>query len=607
MRDEWVRPIIFVLSTAWRADWRGFLGVLATLSLVFTAPLNAFWFKSATDGLIGDDRSAVALGLAGIGAHLVLFLLVSIVVTPRVRRFSDIVGFTFDKKIAELCSRAPGLVHNEHPEYQDKLELLRDRQGQFGQSLISILHVVAMLIRLTVTAVLLVTVQPFLLLLAGFAWPAMRAARRAQNWHKEAEDASAPHQRRGRHLYELSLSPNVGMEARVFGIEDALLKRQAKEWLDADRPMSAKEWKAAGLQFAVQVAYAVGFLAAVLYTLLRASEGRATPGEVVMVIMLARRVNTDTQATVGGVSGLQWALRGVQRYLWLSDHTGSQLDLMSRGPNRPPHRLVSGIVLENVSFRYPNSEEWALRDASAEFPTGAAVALVGENGAGKSTLVKLIARFYDPIEGRILVDGVDLREIDLDAWRERLSGAFQDYCRFEFAARESVGVGELARIADEGCIRGALTAAGASGVVSDLQSGLDTQLGGSWPEGAELSGGQWQKLALARSFMREDPLVLLLDEPTASLDARTEHELFSRLTRAAHDGSRAGAVTLLVSHRFSTVPAADQIVVIEGGRVVAQGSHADLMNEEGTYAELYRIQERAYRASDAESEGADAP
>jgi ATP-binding cassette subfamily B protein len=202
---------------------------------------------------------------------------------------------------------------------------------------------------------------------------------------------------------------------------------------------------------------------------------------------------------------------------------------------------------------------------------------------------------YEPDEGTILIDDVPLARVAADAWRGRLAGAFQDFFRFELLARHTIGLGDLPRLDDEVAVAAATDRAGATDVVSRLASGLETQLGPTWPGGADVSFGQWQKLALARGFMREDPLVLVLDEPTAALDAETEHALFERYAAAAHGSRQNGRITVLVSHRFSTVRMADLIVVMDGARVVETGSHEQLMEKNGTYAELYRIQAAAYR------------
>jgi len=257
--------------------------------------------------------------------------------------------------------------------------------------------------------------------------------------------------------------------------------------------------------------------------------------------------------------------------------------------------LRSGIRFEHVSFAYPGTGRLVLEDINLHLEPGMVVAIVGENGAGKTTLVKLLCRLYQPASGRILVDDVDLARMPPDEWRERLSGAFQDFFRFEFRARHTVGVGDLPRLDDGPAVAMAVDRAGAGDVVERLAAGIETQLGPTWPEGVEISFGQWQKLALARGFMRQRPLLLVLDEPTAALDAETEHALFERYAAAARRPTPEGSITILVSHRFSTVRMAYFIVVLDGARVAEAGTHQELMAKAGPYAELYSIQAAAYR------------
>ena len=238
-----------------------------------------------------------------------------------------------------------------------------------------------------------------------------------------------------------------------------------------------------------------------------------------------------------------------------------------------------------------------LDDVSLTLPAGAVVAIVGENGAGKTTLVKLLAKMYEPTSGAILVDDTPLARMRADEWRARLAGAFQDFFRFEFRARHTVGLGDVPRMDDDAAVVRAVERAGAGDVVARLPRGLDTQLGPTWPGGVEVSFGQWQKLALARGFMRDAPLLLVLDEPTAALDAETEHALFERYAAAARGPAAAdGRITVLVSHRFSTVRMADLIVVLDGARLVEIGTHDELMAKGGQYSQLYGIQAAAYRA-----------
>jgi ATP-binding cassette subfamily B protein len=284
---------------------------------------------------------------------------------------------------------------------------------------------------------------------------------------------------------------------------------------------------------------------------------------------------------------------GSRRLAWLEDYAAS---VAAAGDLPAPAVLQHGIRVDHVSFAYPGTTRTVLDDVSLLLPAGSVVAIVGENGAGKTTLVKLLTRMYEPTSGSIMLDDTQLARLSAAAWRARLAGAFQDFFRFEFLARQTIGLGDVPRIDDESAVIGAVARAGAGDVVARLTAGLETQLGPTWPGGAELSFGQWQKLALARGFMRPRPLLLILDEPTAALDAETEHGLFERYAAALRaDASDSGRITILVSHRFSTVRMADLIVVLDGARLVEVGSHDELMARRGPYSELYGIQAAAYR------------
>jgi len=236
-----------------------------------------------------------------------------------------------------------------------------------------------------------------------------------------------------------------------------------------------------------------------------------------------------------------------------------------------------------------------LKDVDLVLPRGAVVALVGDNGAGKTTLVKLISRFYEPTAGTILIDGVDAQRIHPDGWRQHMSASFQDFYRFEIVAQESVGIGDLPRIEDRQAVLTAIEKAGAEPILAQLPNGLDSQLGMQFASGVDLSGGQWQRIALARMTMRDAPLLLVLDEPTAALDAFSESLVFERyISHSRASADQTGAVTLLVTHRFSSVRDADLIVVLGDGRIVDRGSHAQLMSRDGLYRELYALQASGY-------------
>jgi ATP-binding cassette subfamily B protein len=321
----------------------------------------------------------------------------------------------------------------------------------------------------------------------------------------------------------------------------------------------------------------------------------APAASVLLVLAAGARLSAYIGATVGEIGFLRgfW-MDGSRRLAWLEDYAAS---VAASGDLPVPATLRRGIRMEHVSFAYPGTSRIVLDDVSLTLPAGAVVAIVGENGAGKTTLVKLLAKMYEPSSGSIFLDDTPLARVPACEWRKRLAGAFQDFFRFEFRARHSVGLGDVSRLDDPVSVANAVERAGAGDVVARLTSGLDTQLGPTWPSGVELSFGQWQKLALARGFMRDEPLLLVLGVPSAALDAETEHALFERYAAALRGvgAAESGRITILVSHRFSTVRMADLIVVLDGARLVEFGSHEELMARGGQYSELYGIQAASYR------------
>ncbi|MEZ4311249.1 MAG: ABC transporter ATP-binding protein/permease [Polyangiaceae bacterium] len=268
---------------------------------------------------------------------------------------------------------------------------------------------------------------------------------------------------------------------------------------------------------------------------------------------------------------------------------GADSHVDAGGPLARTGALARGIVFEDVGFLYPGRDTWALRHIDLELPLGRSVALVGHNGAGKTTFIKLLTRLYEPTEGRILLDGKDLRDHDPAEVRRRIGVVFQNFGQYKLQARETVGIGSVARMGDDSLIERAVELGGATEVVDRLPQKLDTQLGRWFKGGVELSGGQWQKLALARAFMREDADILILDEPTASLDAEAEHAVFERFQRLAK-----GKTSIVISHRFPTVRLAERIVVLEKGHIVEQGTHTALLDQKGLYARLFTLQAQGY-------------
>ena len=383
-------------------------------------------------------------------------------------------------------------------------------------------------------------------------------------------------------------------ELRLFGAEAELVRRQEVSWRHLTSRLCRGQAASAALRSAGQLVFALGYGAAILLVVRRAAEGTATVGELVLVITLAAQVSAQVGGALQLLTLLQSAGRTVER---IEDLRARSTRTRPPGPRVPvPDRFARGITVDHVTFRYPGDDRPVLDNVSIEIPAGSTLALVGENGAGKSTLVKLLCGLYQPTSGRILIDGVDLREVDLTEWRARVATLFQDFARFEFTLRESIGIGDVARLDDTVAIATAARDGRAERIVAAVPGGLDGFIGRNYGDGVELSGGQWQTVGLARCLMRSHPQLLVLDEPASALDAAAEHALFERYaTSATAAGAAAGAVTVLVSHRFSTVLMADTIAVLDGGRVVECGAHRDLLARNGLYAELFSLQARAYR------------
>ncbi len=326
----------------------------------------------------------------------------------------------------------------------------------------------------------------------------------------------------------------------------------------------------------------------------KAAHARISLGDLTLYLSLFRLGQGSFQSLLGSVASLY------ENGLFVSN-LFAYLDISSGEEPRalPARSLPRGaslaFELRHVSFRYPaqagqpESERWALRDVNLVVAPGEKLALVGDNGAGKSTLIKLMLRLYDPTEGQILYGGVDIRDLDPKDLRQRIGVLFQDFVRYQFTAEENVGLGEVAHIHDRPRIEVAIDRGGARSVIERLPHGLDSMLGGWFEEGQELSGGQWQKLALARAFMRDAEL-LVLDEPSSSLDAEAEHDLLQRLHELARSRT-----AIFISHRFSTVRTADRIVLLRDGQIEEQGSHAELVARGGRYARLFALQAEGYR------------
>jgi ATP-binding cassette, subfamily B, bacterial len=594
------------LSAMWRALKRGYqaepllLSVAFGLSLFAALPdaLLALWLKFLADGVLEGRRGLVLTASVGLGASAAATWFLRVISDRMQRRFRDRVTIVLESHVANLLATTATIEHHERPEYLDRLAVLRNQIFVLDHMYMSLFSTCGWILRLGVTLALLVSIHPALALLAVFALPTVLTSTWRPGVERAAEERGAAANRLARHLFDVATTAPPGKEVRVTRIGSRLATQRREAWERWYRPVAAARVESALWHSAGWAIFGAAYVGAVVFV----STGlAATAGDLLLVLAAGSRLSAYIAATVGEIGFLRgiW-LDGSIRLAWLEDYAAR---LVRDADVAVPDKLEKGIRFEQVSFAYPGTDRLVLDQVNLHLEPGSVVAIVGENGAGKSTLVKLLCRLYQPTSGRILVDGEELARMPPDTWRLRVAGAFQDFFRFEFNVGRTVGVGDLPRLDDVPAVAAAVDRAGAIDVVEKLIAGLETQLGPTWPGGVELSFGQWQKLALARGFMRDRPLLLVLDEPTAALDAETEHALFERYAAAARDGNPGGQrqtttdgrITILVSHRFSTVRMADFIVVLDGSRVVESGTHQDLVAKRGQYADLYAIQAEAYR------------
>jgi ATP-binding cassette subfamily B protein len=592
--NETIRSAAWLMRLSWRQNrLKTAAAFVLVLASAVAAPLLALALKWMTNAAVSGDGQTAAMAGVAVAACAIGLLTLGHFAHIAYFELSEINTFETELRLIALSNGSAGIEHQERPDYADRLAVLELELQQIQNGFFAVLALSSLAVAIVMTGVLLALVNPVLLLLPLVAIPPLITGQKAQAIIDRSRDETAADTRLAGHLFRLATGAGPAKELRVFRLQEEIRRRHRELWERTTRRMWLAQAKAMGLRAAGQLVFAAGYVAGVLLVVNDAIAGHRGVGDVVLAITLAAQVNQQVSAAVSLLHDLQRIARAYVRFEWLEKYVAE------REPRTAdlavPERFNGGISFENVDFHYPGTDRVVLKGVNLELPAGSTVAIVGENGAGKSTLVKLLCRFYEPSGGRILADGADLARIPLAEWRERIATGFQDFARFELIARRTVGVGDLPHLDDQADVEAALQRAHATDVIGRLEQGLATQLGKSWTEGTELSGGQWQKLALGRAMMRELPLVLILDEPTSALDAEAEHNLFERYAEGARRvGAATGGITVLVSHRFSTVRMADLIVVVADGHVAEAGSHAALMRNGGLYAELYKLQASAY-------------
>jgi ATP-binding cassette subfamily B protein len=595
-----LRAVPAFLRMAWGAH-HGYMAATIVLRLLrAVVPIATLWVAK----LIIDAVVSARMGHPNASRLWTLVGVELLIVT--VGEVLDKVSTAVEALFGELCSNylserlishaaALDLSHFEDPAFYDRLERAqRQTTGRIGL-LTQLLSVAQDLLTLISLAIAVFVYSPWLLLLLLLAViPGFLSETHFSALEYSLFYRMTPERRQLDYLRSLSAGDKTAKEVQIFGLSPWLLGRYRKLAMHlhlANRNLAVRKGMAAVLFSLLGIA---GYYAGYVLILWRGFYGFITIGTLTFLAASFARSRSATERallSLGNIYEQGLYMRDLFAFLEMKPTIVSLI-----GATPVPTQLKQGLFFENVGFQYPLSDTWAVRGISLHIAPGEKIALVGENGAGKTTLAKLVARLYDPTEGRILLDGVDLREYDLESVRHAVGIIFQDFVQYDMRLDENIGVGEIGSVQKEldgeqtaPAIMEAANKSQADSLALGLPLGYKQMLGRRFENGTELSGGEWQKIGLARAYMRQAQIIIL-DEPTAALDARAEYETFTRFADLV-----SGQIALLISHRFSTVRMADRIVVLQKGTILEQGTHSELLSHNGLYAELFRLQAEGYR------------
>ena len=581
----------------WRTNRWATVGLgLLTLGGALLPATQAWVGKLIVDGVVASIQSAqndeqIRSVFIYLLLELGLFLL-SAAFTHGRRLIQQLIQLQLANRIrGEIIGKALtlDLAYFEDSDFYDRLQNARRDGGYKPVELINdTFLIVQNLITLISFALLMLRFSPWLVvILVVTSIPAFVAETRYSERGFRLLTRRAPETRQVNYLSRLLTEDTAVKEIKLFNIGGTLLKRYTTlfdKFFEEDKSLALRR---AGAGFALGLIATLGFYGSYAWIVWHTVQGRITLGDMTLYLAIFRQGQSTFQSILSAIGNIY------ENNLFMAnffDFLRLEPRMKTNGQGRKlPRPLRGGIEFRGVGFRYPDSDEWALRGVDLAIRPGEKIALVGHNGAGKTTLIKLLSRLYDPTEGSILIDGIDIRDLDSLELQQRIGVIFQDFVRYHLPVRENIGFGQIDAMDDAERIAAAARKSGAQAVVEELPLGYETMLGRWFHDGHELSLGQWQKIALARAFMREAE-ILVLDEPTASVDARAEYEIFQNFKTLTE-----GKMAILISHRFSTVRMADRIAVIQGGSIVELGTHEELLRREGVYAELFSMQAEGYR------------
>lgn len=585
-------------AEVWQAHRGAALAMVGCTVLAAFIPATQAWVgKLIVDGVVRAAQSGAgaAAGFSAVLPYLLaeLGLVVLQAAISQARRLAEhilhaYINLTLSTRLIRKALSLD-LTYFENAEYYDKLENARREADYRSLRIVNGgFYVVQNTVTLISYAALLIRFSPLLaVILFAATIPAFVAQNKFAELSFRVLSRRAPESRRVQYLEQLLTDYHVAKEIKLFGLGEPLLERYVRlfwQFLREDQDIATKRsWASLGWGMLATLSY-YGSYAWIVW---RAVGATITLGDMTMYLGIFRHSQSTFSSIFDNLNSIyenSLFLNNLFAFLELEPKMARPVN-----PAPMPAHIKQGIEFRHVSFRYEGQTNWALRDVNLTIKAGEKIALVGPNGAGKTTLIKLLTRMYDPTEGQILLDGVDLRDYDPDDVYRRFGVIFQDFVRYQFSTGDNIGIGQIEALDNRERVIAAARKGGAHDMIMAMPEGYDTMLGRWFSRGRELSGGEWQKIALSRAFMR-DCEVLVLDEPTAALDAENEYQVFQRFRELTND-----RMAVLISHRFSTVRMADRIYVIEDGRIAEEGSHADLLALDGTYARLFTLQAESYR------------